>query len=179
VPRDSSVPLHAGEELRVATHLVPAEGAPRYALLRRVPDARAGGSTAPREYSVSSASFPDEFPDHFGVFTLYREQHHSGGQLCHAQTEPQRKSPAVKLALPGNQAGNKAHWLARVECWLAHVERRLEPADQIDYLIRRSLLGPVNWGYPRGPHRFGHPLVQSLAGAGQRGISSCSASSSS
>jgi hypothetical protein len=58
------------------------------------------------------------------------------------------KSPAVKLALPGNQAGNKAHWLARVECWLAHVERRLEPADQIDYLIRRSLLEPVHWGVP-------------------------------
>jgi len=47
-----------------------------------------------------------------------------------------------------SQAGNKAHWLARVECWLAHVERRLEPADQIDYLIRRSLLEPVHWGVP-------------------------------
>ena len=156
MPRDSSVPLHAGEELRVAaTHLVPAEGAPRYALLRRAPDARAGGSTAPREYSVSSASFPDEFPDHFGVFTLYREQHHSGGQLCHAQTEPQRKSPAVKLALPGNRAGNKAHWLARVECWL-------EPADQIDYLIRRSLLRPVNWRVPARRARS----VRASAGAG-------------
>ena len=58
------------------------------------------------------------------------------------------KGTAAKLALPGNRAGNKAHWLARVECWLARVERRLEPADQIDFRIRRSLLGPFSWRIP-------------------------------
>jgi hypothetical protein len=76
------------------------------------------------------------------------------------------KSPAVKLALPGNQAGNKAHWLARVECWLAHVERRLEPADQADYLIRRFLLAPVNW---RVPTRGGSVRASAGAEFGGRG----------
>src|SRR5262245_29131107 len=56
--------------------------------------------------------------------------------------------PAARLAQPGNLPADKAHWFVRVKCWLAHVERRLEPVDQIDYLIRRFLLGPVTWSIP-------------------------------
>jgi hypothetical protein len=79
------------------------------------------------------------------------------------------KSDSVKPPQPGNMSSGNAHWPVRVEYGLAGVERWLEPADHMDYLIRRSLLGRVNRGYPRGPHRFGHPLVQSLAGAGPAG----------
>jgi hypothetical protein len=39
---------------------------------------------------------------------------------------------------------DRAHWLVRVEHELAGVERWLEPVDQIDYLIRRFLLGALS-----------------------------------
>jgi hypothetical protein len=59
-----------------------------------------------------------------------------------------RKGAAVKLQQPGSMPSGKSNWLVQVEYWLAPVERWCEPADQADYLIRRSLLGPVNWALP-------------------------------
>lgn len=65
------------------------------------------------------------------MFKLYLEQN-----SLRIGTEAMRKEI---------NAGKKARGLVRVEYGLARVERWLEPADQIDYLTRRSLLGRVNW----------------------------------
>jgi hypothetical protein len=56
------------------------------------------------------------------------------------------KSAAVKLPQPGNVPGAAAQWPASMGLGLARVERWLEPADHIDYLVRRFILRRVNRG---------------------------------
>jgi hypothetical protein len=71
------------------------------------------------------------------------------------------KSTAIRLSQPGNMLSDKAHWFVRVEYALARVARWLEPADQMDYLIRRSLLRRVD----RGVTASGR-LIRASVGAG-------------
>jgi hypothetical protein len=66
---------------------------------------------------------------------------------------------------PENLLSDKARGLVRVDDALARVERWLRPADQIDYLIRRSLLLRVNRGATASGDRFGPPVASGLGGA--------------
>jgi hypothetical protein len=91
------------------------------------------------------------------------------------------KSDSVKPPPPGDMSSGNAHWPAQVEYGLAGVERWLEPADHMDYLIRRSLLGRVNWHVTARARSVRTSVAADFGGRGPalRGASSFSASSSS